>query len=309
MSISTPLAQNRTQYWIGAGMVFFGAIGFSCKAVFVKMAYRDIPGIDSLTILALRMLFSIPFYLAVAISLARRPHNERIQGRAWVWILFLGVVGYYAASYFDFLGLQYISASVERIILFIYPTMVLIMTAIFFKKTISKIQYTALIITYLGISLAFVDDFWGSPQKNLTLGAFYIFLSALTYAIYLVFSGEWIPKIGSIIFTCYAMLVSSAIALLHFSWVKGLDTLLELPGEAYRLGFIIAIISTVIPTFLTAEGINRVGSSNMAIIGAVGPIITIVLAHFFLNENISLLQIVGTIVVLGGVLMISWKGK
>ncbi len=189
----------------GVLLAIIGVVLFSAKAVIVKMAYRY--DISSEHLLLFRMAFSLPFYLVIA-SFNRPTKPKEIKKVDYLWILFFGFVGYYLASYFDFIGLQYIKAGLERIILFIYPTLVIIISRIFLKKTITKKQLLAIFITYIGV----VITFWGELQlgaPNIVVGSVLIFLSALTYATYLVGSGWLIPKLGVITFTSYAMIISS----------------------------------------------------------------------------------------------------
>jgi drug/metabolite transporter (DMT)-like permease len=306
MPISTQPLSPQTKYIVGAILVFVSAVCFSAKAVMVKLAYQHYP-IDATSLLMLRMLFSAPFYAIGAVSLSKKKENVKFTVKEWAIIAGLGITGYYAASFFDFKGLAYISASVERLILFIYPTLVLIMTALFFKKPITKIQYLALFLTYLGIVFAFASDIEAGVQKNLALGAMFIFLSSFTYAMYLVGSGDMIPKVGAMKFTCYAMLFSTVAVFVHYLVERGCQ-FPHYPIGLYQLAIGMALISTVLPTFLMAEGMNLIGSSNASLIGAIGPISTIILAHIFLDERISGMQLIGTFIVLGGVLMISWKG-
>jgi drug/metabolite transporter (DMT)-like permease len=288
-------------------MVFLGACGFSAKAVLVKIAYREFP-IDSVSLLALRMLFSVPFYLVIAAVLAKRSEPVRLRRREWAAVAGVGITGYYLASFLDFWGLRYVTASVERLILFIYPTLVVVISALFFRKRITYLQVAALVLTYLGMAVAFADDLAAGGSPSLAAGAILIFFSALTYALYLIGSGELIPRVGSLRFTCYAMLASSVATFLHCAVVNGFD-LFHFPARVYGLGFWMAIGSTVIPTFLVSEGIRRIGSGNAAIIGSVGPMITIVLAYVWLGETVGLLQLLGTLLVLAGVLLITWRGS
>jgi drug/metabolite transporter (DMT)-like permease len=306
--IRTWLDQRSPQakYWIGAGLVLIGAVGFSAKAVIIKMSYQY--PVDFVSLLSLRMLFSMPFYALVAWSLTQKTDHTSLTKQQWVSLATLGILGYYVASILDFWGLQYITASVERLILFIYPTIVLVASAIMFKRKITGIQYLSLVLTYLGIYCAFAADIAAGVQQNLAKGAVLIFLSAFTYAIYLVFSGNMIPKVGSVKFTCYAMLFAGVAVLINCQLVNGLD-LFHFPKQVYYLSFLMAIIATVVPTFMVAEGMNLIGASNTSLIAAVGPISTIVLAYFVLGERVASMQIVGTIIVLIGVLMISWKGE
>ena len=298
----------RWRYGLGAGLVLLGAAGFSAKAVLIRLAYQTYP-IDSLTLLALRMLFSVPFYVFIAARLSRQPGYERLRLGQLLPIIGLGLTGYYAASLLDFMGLQYITASVERLILFVYPTIVLLVSALFFGKRIHRVQVVALMLTYVGIALAFLDDIDPHLQTNLPLGAALIFGSAFAYALYLVGTGEIIPRVGSGRFTCYAMLAAAGGTFLHFLTTRPVSLLTHLPGSVYALGGWIAIISTVLPTFLTAEGIRLIGSGNTSIVGSAGPIITIGLAYLLLGETVGVWQGLGTLLVLAGVLLISLKGK
>ncbi|MBC8109461.1 MAG: DMT family transporter [Verrucomicrobia bacterium] len=306
--IAIPFRQTaRFKYLLGAGLVFLGAVCFSAKAVLIKIAFRDYH-IDSVSLLALRMLFAFPFFAVVAFVLNKRTGNQLLTFPQWVWLGILGVVGYYLASIFDFEGLQYVTASVERLILFVYPTLVVLISAILFRKKITKIQLLALFLTYAGMLVAFTDDAKTGLQQDLITGGLWIFASAFTYAWYMVGSGELIPKVGSMKFTAYAMLFATLAIVSHFLLTKGFD-FFNFPPQIYGIALLMAIFSTVIPTFMVSEGIRLVGSGNASIIGGIGPVATIVLANVFLGEAIGFWQVSGTFVVLAGVVMIGWKGK
>ncbi len=289
----------------GVGMVMLGAIGFGSKAVIVKLMYRY--GVDTISTLTLRMIFSMPFFLVVILYNYKKNPLSNLSQKDRMLIPLMGFVGYYGSSLLDFLGLQYISASLERLILFVYPTIVIFLTAILFKQKITSTQIYALIMTYLGIGLALVTDF-SFAGENFILGASFIFGSAFTYSIYLVGSGRIIPRVGSILYTSYIMLVATLCILIHYFFAKG-SGLWDFPQEVYELNILMAIIATVAPAFLTAEGIRLIGSGNMAIVGTIGPISTIVMANIFLGEPVGLWQVVGTLLVLAGVLMIGLKKK
>lgn len=292
------------KYLIGALFTLIGAVMFAGKAVIVKWLYIHHP-METVSLLALRMLFSLPFYIGILFwNKIKFPSEIRLTKKEWIWMLAIGLLGYYLASFFDFWGLQFISAGLERLVLFIYPTLVLVISAIFFKKKIERIQYIALIITYLGIVLAFVPEIKIGMQKNLLLGAFLIFLSALTYAMYLIGNGEMVKKIGSTLFTCYAMLISTAMVIIHY-FLTSTTNLFHYEPIVYQQSMIMAIFCTVIPSFLVSEGIQRIGSGNVAIIGSFGPMATIFMASYFLNETFNGWQIAGTVFILVGVLMIS----
>ncbi|UKM64734.2 DMT family transporter [Flavobacteriaceae bacterium GSB9] len=281
-----------------------GIVLFSSKAVMVKLAYQY--NVDALSVLLLRMLFSFPFYLVVAINIRKKNVGQNTS-RDYAWVFFFGFLGYYLSSYFDFVGLEYIKASLERIILFLYPTMVLIFNKLFLKKPITKIQIIAIGLSYLGI----VITFWGeavATGSDAFIGGFLILLCAVTYASYLVGSGWLIPKLGVVKFTTYAMLVSCVCVFVHYGLVSKIN-ILNYPFEVYVLGFLIAIFATVIPSYLVSEAINRINSSNFAVIAGFGPISTIILAAIFLDERFTVIQWFGALVVIIGILLVSVKKK
>ena len=286
---------------VAAISMFFGAVLFSAKAVLVKLAYQY--DVDSNSLLALRMLLALPFYVGVLI-VAYPKKKIKVDGFDWLALMFLGIAGYYLASLFDFMGLQYISASLERIILFAYPTIVVLISFLLFKTPIRKHQILALIITYLGIGITFSENLSSDQNSNFLLGSGLVFLAAITYAIYLVGSGRYLPKYGTWIMTSVAMIFAAIAILVHNAIVNQLQ-LWHFQPQVYFYAFLMAFISTVLPTFLVSEAIRIIGASNAAIIGSVGPISTIVMAYIFLDERLTWIQILGTIIVIGGVLMIT----
>lgn len=280
-----------------------GIILFSSKAVMVKLAYQY--NVDALSLLLLRMLFSCPFYLVIAIVYSKKHPNAEVVKTDYYWVVFFGVVGYYLSSYFDFVGLHYIKASLERIILFLYPTIIIVFNKLFLKKQINSTQVFAIFLTYVGIIITFSGEVAISGNDTY-LGGFFILLCAITYAAYLVGSGWLIPKFGVVKFTSYAMLVSCFCVFIHFGLFSKVS-LFSLSWEVYLLGFLIAIFATVIPSFLVSESINRINSSNFAVIAGFGPISTIILAGVFLNEVLTLVQLFGALVVIIGILLVSLK--
>jgi drug/metabolite transporter (DMT)-like permease len=297
---------TRTSYWIGAFLVFLAAFCFAMKGVLIKLAYQY--SIDSISLLTLRMLFALPFYVGIALNLAKKSPPVQLTIRQWITLAMLGITGYYFASFFNFLGLVYITASLERILLFVYPTFVLLMNALGFGRRVTRLQLFALLLTYGGILLAFVGNIETTQQKDVLLGAFWVILSGVVYAIYLVGSDRMIARIGSQRFTCYAMIAATVPTVLHCIIENGLH-LGGYPLPVYALGLSMGIFVTVIPTFMIAEGIKRVGSGNASIIASIGPIFTIILATTILHETISTEQIIGTLLVLTGVFLISWRGN
>lgn len=297
------MKQKKYAHLIGAALVFIGAICFSVKAIIIKVAYTY--NVDPLSLLTLRMTFALPFFIIIPFFYNKYTPKQQFPKSDYIKIILLGLLGYYAASIFDFVGLKYISASLERLILFIYPTLVIILSAVFYKKNINARGYVSLALTYVGIYIVFQDGFT-MDQKNLVTGSLFIFGSALTYAVYLVGSGNLIPKLGSVRFTSYAMIVSSIAVIIQYL-IAPAGSVFGLPEEVYWLGFAIAIVSTVIPVFLVSEGINLIGAGKASIIASVGPVTTIVLDHFVLHQPITAHQIQGTLLVLAGVLLVGAK--
>lgn len=298
---------NRNYFIAGLLICMLGAICFSTKAIFVKLAYRD-TDVDAVSLLALRMIFSLPFFVISAIASSSKSDNVKFTSSQWLYVALIGCVGYYASSLLDFLGLQYVSAGIERLILFIYPTLVLLISAFVFKASIKKYQWVAVAITYAGLVIAFVSEagFRTNLDANFYLGAFLIFACAITYAIYIVGSGKLIPVVGAAKFNSYAMSFACIAVLLHFFFTSD-KSLINLERDVYFYSICMALIGTVIPSYLVTEGIKRIGSGNAAIVGSIGPVSTIIQAYFFLYEPITLLQIFGTLLVLLGVLLIGKK--
>lgn len=289
----------------GVLITLLGAMMFSTKAIFVKLAFQH-TRVDALSLLALRMVFSLPFYLVIAWWAWKR-QAVRLTGRQLTYIFGLGLMGYYLSSLFDFMGLEYISAGLERLILFLYPTFAVLINLFIFKQKISSIQQRALLLTYAGILLAFISELKltaGSPA--VIWGSFLIFLCAVTYSIYIVGTGRLVQQVNSTIFTAYAMLAATAGIFLHFI-IRGNYSVVHMEPSLWLYGSLLAIIATVIPSFLLSEGMKRIGSNNVAIILAIGPVSTILQAWLFLGEKITWLQIIGTLLVIAGVMLIGWK--
>ena len=286
-----------------AGVVFalLAALGFSAKAILIKLAYLD--AVDAITLLALRMVFSVPFFLVIALWVNRR-NSEPLKQQDWGAVVGLGLLGYYVSSYLDFMGLQYISAGLERLILFLYPTMTVILSALIYNRAIGPKVIAAMVLSYAGILLVFLHDMGTSHGNAVMLGAGLVFASTLSYSCYLVGAGPAIARIGATRFTAYAMVVASIASLLQFSLTHPLSALV-LPERVYYLSILMAVFSTVLPVFLLSHAIKRIGSGNSSLIGSAGPVATLALAYVFLNESVSLLQIAGSSLVLVGVIVVS----
>lgn len=300
--------QHNQQILVGCLFVLLAAFGFSAKAILVKLAYLVSPELDAITLMLLRMTMSLPFFLAAAVwssrSAAQSVDRYRLNVRDWLIISALGFLGYYLASWLDFAGLAYISAGLERLILFLYPTFVVIMTAIYYRKAISRHQTYALLLSYAGIFLVFATQEIQSNARSLLIGSAFVVASAITFALFLVGSGVQIIRIGSVRFTAYSMTVACILTVLHFLVQHG-DFPLHLPGRIYGLVGMMAIFSTVLPSFLMNAGIQRIGSGSASIISSAGPIGTLILAFFLLGEALTVSQLAGTFLVLVGVYIVS----
>lgn len=248
------------------------------------------------------MVFSLPFFLWVGLRESRGA--KPLTRRDWATVVALGLLGYYGASILDFLGLQYITAGLERLILFTYPTMTLLLGAILYGHRIGRREWLAVALCYAGIAAAFAHDLDVSVESGAVwIGGGFVFASSLSYAFYLSGSGPMLAKIGTARFTALAMLVSTAATLGHFLASQPLAALVQpLPVYAYALAM--ALFSTVIPVFAQSAAIRRIGSGRAALVGTVGPLMTIALGWALLGETISTWQLGGAALVVAGVVIV-----
>lgn len=305
---SSITAQNHRQVIIGCLFVLLAAFGFSAKSILVKLAYGNSHQLDAITLMLLRMAISLPFFLVVALWSARKsaqtPDAQLLHRQDKLMIVGLGVLGYYLSSLLDFKGLAYISAGLERLILFLYPSLVVLITAALKRRAINRYQTLALILSYAGMILVFVDNMLQTTSPNLILGSSLVASSALSFAIFMIGSGVTIKRIGSMRFTAYSMTVACVATGLHFLVLHGVYPL-HLPVSVYGLAAIMAIFSTVLPAFLMNAGIQRIGAGSASIISSAGPICTLALAFFLLDEMLTVTQLAGTVLVLIGVYVVS----
>ena len=287
---------------LGVALAVLAAFGFSFKAIFVKLAYAIAP-VDAVTLLALRMAFALPAFLWVGLVASRSA--PALAVRDWGALVVLGLLGYYASSMLDFLGLQYISAGLERLILFTYPTLTVLIGVCFLGRALERRQIGALVLSYAGIGLAFAHDLHvaGDPYSVL-LGAGFVFGSALTYAFYSAGAESVIRSLGSSRFAALAMLVSTTATLGHFFATQPLSALWQ-PWPVYLYGAGMAVFSTVLPVFWQSAAIRRIGAARAVLIGTLGPVLTIVFGWTLLGEPMSLAQIAGAGLVLAGVWWVS----
>lgn len=305
MSASAPsLSADRKQFWLGFLLAGLGAVLFSAKAIVTKLTYRY--GVDALTVLGFRMMLSLPFFAAIAWmqSLrARRGQIVRLTRKQGVQVIVLGFIGYYLSSYLDFLGLQYISAGLERLILFLSPTFVLLLSALLLGKPVARRQWIAMVLAYVGVVLVFLQDLSFSGG-NVPLGSAFVLGSALSYAFYLIGSGELLKRIGATRLVAYAMSVSCLISMAHFfstySW-QGLDQHVAV----YQLSLVHAVLNTVLPTFMIMWSVALVGAPTTSQLGLLGPVSVLFLAAWLLGEPITALQLAGTVITLSGAVVLS----
>jgi drug/metabolite transporter (DMT)-like permease len=296
---ATPIP--RSVFLGGLAIAIAGAILFSTKAIVAKLLYRY--HIDAVTLIAFRMLFSFPVFAAVALWKMRSEAPLAVADR---WrILGLGLVGYYLSSFLDFLGLQYITAGLERLILFLTPTFVLAITALVFKRPIGAREWVALALSYFGIVLVFVHDLAGGGGDTV-LGALFVLASAVTYAIYLLGSGEMVRRIGALRLVAYAMCISSVASVAQF-FVLRPATLLVQPLPVYGLSLVNAIFCTIFPVFMTMVAVQRIGAPAASQAGMIGPVSTLFLGALVLGEPVTAVQLAGTGLVLAGIYTLSRK--
>jgi drug/metabolite transporter (DMT)-like permease len=289
--------------WIGVALVLAASVGFSARGVLVKLAYPY--GVDATTLMTLRMIFALPFFVAMALF-AGAPAAP-LRRADWAMLLALGFIGYYLSSFLSFLGLVYVPASLERLLLYLTPTLVVLMSALVFKQRVRRHHVIALAMTYSGIFLVLGDSLVAAQQPQpLLIGGALVFCSALTYAAYLIGSGTIIPRLGSLRFTAYASGTACLFVIAQFVLTRDLAAL-DLALPVYLYGLAMAIVSTVLPTWMMAEGIGRIGANQASIVSSIGPVSTIVLAALILGEPITPIQVCGAGLVLAGVWLVGSK--
>ena len=302
-SAASPAAAHPS---ITSGLLLAGAgsIAFSGKAIIVKLAYRY--GVDAVTLIMLRMLFALPLFLFLAWWASRgKPPLTR---RDWLGILGLGFTGYYLASYLDFWGLQYISASLERLILYLNPTLVLVLGWLIYKRRISRLQALAMARSYAGVLVVFGHEA-GQQGPDAAKGTLLVFLSAVSYAVYLVYSGEMVKRLGSLRLVGLATSVACGFVLLQFALMRPLNTAFAVAPEVIQLSMLNAVACTFAPVLMVMMAIERIGAGLAAQTGMVGPMSTILMGVLILGEPFNGWIVVGTVLVMGGVYLVTRFGR
>lgn len=303
MSEIKPTVDFNKDKWLGFILATVGAIAFSGKAIVVKLAYQY--GVDAITLLMYRMLFALPLFLLLLWWASKKSSATQYQlsTQDFLGVIALGFFGYYLASYLDFMGLQYISASLERLILYLNPTIVLLLGWGLWGKKISFAQAFGMLISYLGVAWALSHELH-IEGNNVLLGTILVFLSALSYAIYLAYSGQWVERFGSLRLVSLTSIVACFFCIGQFFITHPISAM-YVHTQVIYLSIINAVFCTVIPVIFVMLGIRRLGASLASQVGLIGPISTFVLAYFFLNEPISINALLGGFLVLVGVALAS----
>lgn len=294
--------------WLGVILGAVGAMLYSMKAIFVKLAYLPGGGLEvgelpPITLMMLRMGFSFPFYVIIlwwALSRADPKPKAKHIGLAAA----AGVLAYYVCTFLDFTGLQYITAQLERLLLFTYPAFVIIFGVLFFGGRVSKWGVLAVLLSYAGLAIVFAagDIAIGS---NVLLGSSLIIATAILFALFQLFAKHFIDKMGAKLFTCIAMIGAASAIFTHFFIQAvthdGIGAALDLPPRIYVLGAVIAVFSTILPSFFINYAIGRIGAQRVAMLGMVGPLATIVAAIMFLGEPFGIWDFIGTVLTITGI--------
>jgi drug/metabolite transporter (DMT)-like permease len=275
-----------------------GAIAFSCKAIIVKLAYRH--GVDAVTVIMYRMLFALPLFLTLSWWASRG--KEAPSARDWRTLFGLGFCGYYLASFLDFAGLQYIGASLERLILYLNPTVVLLLGTLLFKTPVTRRQWLALSVSYVGVLLVFGHDVRAGP--NIVLGAVLVFGSAVSYAIYLVYCGEAVRRLGALRVTGLATSIACFLCIAQFFILRPVSAMVVAP-EVLWLSVLNATLCTFVPVLMVMMALEKIGAGITAQVGMIGPMSTILLSILLLDEPFNAWIAAGTALVVAGVWLLA----
>lgn len=298
--MNAPAAAQRRQLPTGMMLAVAGTIAFSGKAIIVKLAYRH--GVDATTTIMYRMLFALPLFLTLSWWAGRGRAGP--STRDWRTLFGLGFCGYYLASYLDFAGLQYISANLERLILYLNPTIVLLAGKLLFKRAVTRRQWLALFISYIGVLVVFGHDVRTGP--DVALGTALVFGSAVSYAIYLVYSGEAVRQLGALRTTGYATSIACVLCIAQFFILKPPSAMVVAP-EVIWLSVLNAVLCTFIPVLITMMALERIGAGTTAQIGMIGPMSTILLSVAILGEPFNAWTAFGTALVVAGVWVLAQR--
>lgn len=288
-------------YVAGLLLAILAATGFASKAIFVKLAYRY--GVDGTTLVTIRLLLVLPIVLTM--RLLRHGQAEAMSLRDWCMIVLLGVLGYYLSSLFDFIGLETVSASIERLILCLYPTLTVLLSAWWMHTRISRRMWLAMGLTYAGMVFVLTPDL-ANARLDL-VGLLFVVASTISYALYLTWSPPVIKRIGSMRFAELALTISALCMFVHYSLTRPMTVLWSQPHQVWSYGLVMAIVSTVLPLYALSAAMGRIGAGKTALIGSVGPILTIFLSIGILDEHLSPIQWCGVGIVLTGIWLVGQR--
>ena len=277
-----------------------GAVAFSGKAIIIKLAYRH--DVDAVTLIMLRMLFALPLFIALALWAGRG--KPALTARDWRMVVALGFSGYYLASFLDFVGLQFISASLERLILYLTPTLVLALSWLIFKRRVHTRQTLALAISYAGVLLVFGQELT-LQGAHIALGSALVFGSALSYALYLIYSGEEVKRLGSARLTGLATSVACVLCIVQYLLLRPIDSALQVATPVLWLSLLNATVCTFAPVLMVMMGIERIGAAKASQAGMIGPLSTILMGVLILGEPFTAWVAAGTLLVLSGVWLLA----
>ena len=289
----------------GLALATFGAIAFSGKAIIVKLAYRH--GVDAVTLIMLRMLFALPLFALMAWWAGRG--KPALTRRDWFGVVGLGFSGYYLSSFLDFAGLAYITASLERLILYLNPTLVLLFGWIVYRRRITRWQFAGMAISYSGVLLVFGHEVSLGQSAAAAWGALLVFLSAVSYAVYLVASGEFVKRLGSLRLVGLATSVACLLCIAQFLLLRPMSAAFEVAPEVIWLSVLNATLCTAVPVLAVMMAIERIGPAMAAQTGMVGPMSTILMGVLVLGEPFTLWIAAGTVLVVTGIFVFTRTGR
>ncbi len=291
----------------GIALAVIGSLLFSTKAVFVKLAY--LYPVDTVSLLTIRMLTALPVYIFILL-MSKKAGFGTLQKRHWAGIVVSAFLGYYSASFLDFWGLQFVDASIERLILFTYPTFIVLILRIFYRELMTRKVLFALLLSYVGLVWVFSPQFGSfSISREFWLGAGAILLCAICYAVYMVISQRLIPRFGTSRYTSIVMILACTFVIFHYLGTMPVNHFFSLDLPVYGYGVAMGILATVLPSYLINFAIQRIGAGKTAIIASVGPISTITLAYLFLGERLVWQQWIGAVFIVWSVTVISLERK
>ena len=301
-SAAADQAAAQRALWPGFVMAILGAVAFSGKAIIVKLAYRY--GVDAVTLIMYRMLFALPMFLLLSWWSGRG--KPALTRRDWLVVSGLGFSGYYLASFLDFAGLQYITAGLERLILYLNPTLVLALGVVLFKQKVTRRQLISLAVSYCGVLLVFGHEvtLLGS---DVALGAALVFASMVSYALYLVYSGEEVKRLGALRLTGIATSIACVLCIAQFFVLRPVSAMAVAP-EVIWLSVLNATLCTFCPVLLVMMAIERIGAPMTTQVGMFGPLSTILMGVVILGEPFTAWIVAGTVLVLAGIwLLAKWR--